>query len=82
MEKLSKNEQIDAFNDLVLCPISMDQVTRCLTIIGEKELTGVFHLSGKKDITYYDMDSWKHSRESIESFVSLPSSWMHWKDGV
>jgi len=55
IKALSQSKPINAFDDRMVCPITVHDVTRCLKVIGEKKLTGILHLSGEKDITYYEL---------------------------
>jgi len=51
---LKKQKNIQAFVDLYFCPITIEEVINSLTIIAEKQFSGVYQVSGESDISYYD----------------------------
>lgn len=55
VEKLEANHPIEAFEDMMLAPVSLRQVIDTLILIAEKKQSGVYQLSGAKDISYLTM---------------------------
>jgi len=52
---LQKNEPVEAFDDLVFAPLPLSNVLESLLELGEKKHAGIHHLSGPRDISYYDI---------------------------
>ena len=52
---LKKGECIEPFSDYYLSPISLNKVIDCLKKVGEQRLSGVIHLSGEEDVSYFDL---------------------------
>ena len=53
LKKLKKNKKIKAFSDLYFSPISFKDTALLSLKITKKKLSGIFHLSGKKDYNYF-----------------------------
>jgi dTDP-4-dehydrorhamnose reductase len=51
-ERLMQNSQCDLFNDLMMCPISMQYLCDSTIKIVDSQLDGIFHLSGAEDMSY------------------------------
>ena len=51
---LSKGEPISAFIDMTLSPISLNQVIKKIDLLVRKRASGIFQLSGRNDISYYE----------------------------
>jgi len=54
LQDLSRGAAIQASRDVMLAPVSMACVVRSLRQIGERRRSGTFHLSGDRDVSYYD----------------------------
>ena len=52
---LKKNKIINAYNDLYLSPVSLNDCVNILTEIGKNKISGIHHVSGDRDITYYEL---------------------------
>lgn len=52
IKDLSNGKVIKSFHDLVISPISLSYVISCLITIGDRRVSGVYHLSGVDDISY------------------------------
>lgn len=52
IQLLTQGLEIEPFNDLRLCPISIEIVVKLLKEIVERRIFGIIHISGEKDITY------------------------------
>ena len=39
----------------IISPISLNKVIDCLKKVGEQRLSGVIHLSGEEDVSYFDL---------------------------
>lgn len=72
IDRILQNQHIDAFNDMMLAPVSLRQVINVLVSIGEKKLTGCFHVSGSDDISYHDLA--KHITKRLDRPSSLVKS--------
>lgn len=55
MNAFELNLPVKAAIDLTFCPISLKYVIKALKIISSAMQGGIFHLSGEKDITYFDL---------------------------
>jgi dTDP-4-dehydrorhamnose reductase len=49
------NKPVCPFLDLIIAPISLQYVGKSLAFIGQKFLSGKFHFSGEKNISYVDL---------------------------
>ena len=54
LDKIKNNENFNAFNDLYFAPITFEKSSEAIIKIIEKGVSGIFHISGKKDISYSD----------------------------
>ena len=41
-----------AFSDLMMCPVSIDYITHGLLAVANAKVSGIFHLSGEKEMSY------------------------------
>lgn len=53
--RIRLNQEIEAFNDVYICPISIQYVVEGLRLIGDSCKNQIFHLSGNQEISYYDL---------------------------
>ena len=51
---LSNGQPVHAFSDMSLSPISIDEVVQKIDFLVKEKATGVFQLSGEKDISYFE----------------------------
>jgi dTDP-4-dehydrorhamnose reductase len=54
-ERLLAGEAVAAFDDLVITPVSLDNVLRALLDIGLAKKPGIYQISGPRDETYYTL---------------------------
>jgi dTDP-4-dehydrorhamnose reductase len=54
LKEWENNQVVTPFTDLIFSPISLGYVAKSLGILGETPLAGNFHLSGAKNISYFD----------------------------
>jgi len=54
LDKIKNNENFNAFNDLFFAPITFEKSSEAIIKIIKKAAPGIFHISGKKDISYSD----------------------------
>ena len=54
IKSLSKGETITAFDDLFFAPILFSHSAKAICDIIDRKISGIFHLSGKSDISYAD----------------------------
>ena len=52
LDRLKQGMHLTPFYDLSLSPISIQFVVYCLSVIADKQITGMIHLSGAEDVTY------------------------------
>ena len=64
IQRLQQDQPIDAYTDMMLAPVSLRQVINVLIKIGEKNLTGIYQVSGNQDISYYDLATFLAQRLS------------------
>lgn len=69
IQALQQGACITPFHDMSLCLIALRDVTYCLKEIAERTLLGIIHLSGEKDVTYYDLAM--HLAKSINADPTL-----------
>ncbi len=55
IDKLKQGKTIQAFNDMTLAPVPVDNVAAAVDALLENKLVGAFHLSGPQDATYLDV---------------------------
>ena len=76
--------EVTAFSDLVMAPIPVSLVVRVFRAVADKRATGVFQLSGDRDVAFSDVAAWLAHRigapaslvravPSAEAGVSLES---------
>lgn len=51
---LRRNESIKAFSDMTFAPVPLSFVTSVLQLIGFMRLSGTFHVSGDRDVSYLE----------------------------
>jgi dTDP-4-dehydrorhamnose reductase len=54
LARLQQQLSIEAFYDMTMAPIALNQVVNVLIKLGEKKIVGCYQLSGTMDISYYD----------------------------
>lgn len=54
-QKLMLNLPIEAFNDMMLAPVTLRQVIAVLLKIGQTKKEGYYHVSGIEDVSYFDL---------------------------
>lgn len=52
---LRQHQLIHAFHDMVLAPVSLNQVLDVMISIGHGKQAGCYHVSGAQDVSYYDI---------------------------
>lgn len=72
IERLTSLEPVEAFQDMMLAPVSLRQVVDVLLAIGQKKQSGCYHLSGEADISYFDLACYLAS--SLDCPLSLINS--------
>lgn len=73
---LQQNQSINAFHDMPLAPVSLSQVIETLILIGQKQQNGIYHISGKEDVSYFDLATYvvkqlKHSSHLVQSVSAI-----------
>lgn len=53
--QLQRGETLSAFTDMPLAPVSLRQVIELLEIIGRNKHTGIYHISGSEDMSYFEV---------------------------
>ena len=70
-ETLNKGETIEAFGDLVFAPLPLAAVMDGLTLLAQNCPLGIFQLSGKADISYYDIACALAEKERVKKTSAL-----------
>lgn len=52
LRRLEVGESCSAFDDLSMCPISIDYTSEALLAVARSGLSGIFHLSGEEEMSY------------------------------
>jgi dTDP-4-dehydrorhamnose reductase len=52
---LEKGEAVEAFSDLAFAPLPIDSVTEAMIELGKRKKSGIYQLSGKADVSYFDI---------------------------
>ena len=75
LNHLQNGDSFQAFNDLYLCPVSHGYVCKGLIHIANKGIPGIYHLSGERNLSYYDFAKLiaKRSGASTEGIISVES---------
>ena len=79
----SKAHKVDTFKDLIVAPITLGYVVKCLSTIVESKESGCYHLSGSENIDYFNLgkllakalgysSSLVNKTTSIEAGVAIP----------
>jgi dTDP-4-dehydrorhamnose reductase len=55
IQQLTSQQPVRAFKDMMLAPVSLRQVVDIIIKIGEKKQSGIYHVSGAEDVSYYDL---------------------------
>lgn len=55
IQQLTSDQPVRAFEDMMLAPVSLRQVVNILIKIGEKRQSGIYHVSGAEDVSYYQL---------------------------
>ncbi len=71
---LARGETINAFDDLVMAPIAMTKVVNGLATLGSKRASGIWHLCGRDDISYFDAAEHLASRLGARASLVRPTS--------
>jgi dTDP-4-dehydrorhamnose reductase len=75
IDRLIQRQTVDAFHDMMLAPVTLMQVIEVLTRLGQLKKSGCYHLSGAKDISYYDLAIYlAHCLKCPEQFVQSISA--------
>lgn len=68
IDRLLSHQAIEAFHDMVLAPVALKWVIDILTVIGQKQKTGYYQVSGRQDVSYYDLAN------HLVNYLERPSS--------
>ncbi len=71
---LHNNQIIEPFNDMLLCPVPINQAIELLAAIGVKQTAPIVHISGQEDITYSELAKKLAVRLGKEHLVQAKSS--------
>ena len=75
INKARSGEIIEAFNDLFLCPVSLEYILNSTVEICQNGLGGVIHLSGSKIMSYYDFAKFHQTNGLLNNanIIGIPS---------
>lgn len=68
----AEGKTIYAYDDKFLAPIPINEVYLKINILLENKKSGIFHLSGKDDISFYDFSVNLFKKENIPDFIIKP----------
>jgi len=54
MTELKCGNKIFAYSDLLISPISLPYVTKCIAAVIDKKIPGIFNLSNQSELSYFD----------------------------
>jgi len=70
--RLQTGRQIDAFNDRFFSPISLRHTVESLIKIGRSGRSGIYHVTGSRDLTYYDFAQFLAASLGVSSDLVNP----------
>ncbi|MBR9884854.1 MAG: sugar nucleotide-binding protein, partial [Oceanospirillales bacterium] len=56
--KVRAGERANLFRDLNLAPVALTDVVGCIRILLQQSATGIFHLSGSRNLSYAEAGAW------------------------
>ncbi|TAK76562.1 MAG: NAD-dependent epimerase/dehydratase family protein [Gammaproteobacteria bacterium] len=68
IHQLEQHQPIEAFQDMMLAPVTLKQVIDVLISVGQKKQGGYYHVSGAQDVSYYDVAAY------LVSYLNQPAS--------
>jgi dTDP-4-dehydrorhamnose reductase len=71
-KSLKNNEVINPFQDMKLSPLAMEFLLTSMETISKSKKSGVFHLSGNKDISYAEMAYFIAEKEGFSRDLIVP----------
>jgi dTDP-4-dehydrorhamnose reductase len=71
---LAQQRVVEPFSDLVMSPVPLTCVLSVLRLIGERRLSGVFQVSGERDISYADVAYLVAEHLGVDSGLIRPVS--------
>jgi dTDP-4-dehydrorhamnose reductase len=72
IDALRQRTSVEAFSDMTLAPLSLDDVANGVVgVLDDREGGGIYHLSGQSDISYFQVAGHLASR------LGVPSSFVH-----
>lgn len=74
IDTLAQGRPIETFNDMALAPVPIDLVTAAIDRLLENKLTGVFQLSGPRDVTYFEIGQYIARELGIDPALVKPAS--------
>lgn len=66
IRRLSVGDEVEAFDDLIMTPVSLEYVVESLTHIAQTIETGIFHLSSDAELSYFEMACGLATRLNVE----------------
>lgn len=73
LRKLRLGENVEAFSDLYLSPVSDAYVCRALLVIAQSRMAGIFHLSGVAELTYVQFAHLLAGRAGLDRGYVVPT---------
>ena len=74
IEKLSANAPIAAFHDMMLAPVPTSLVVQTINSLMASRITGIFQLSGERDVSYADVGRHLAERLSVDPALVVETS--------
>jgi dTDP-4-dehydrorhamnose reductase len=73
IERLRLGMQIEAFEHVLIAPISLQYLINALDVIGMTHATGIFHLSGGEELSFYEFAKRLTSEIGVDHRLVSPS---------
>jgi len=71
MAQLTAHQPIEAFYDMMLAPVTLQQVIEVLIQVGQQKKPGYYHISGAADVSYLELAQY------LASCLNRPQSLVH-----
>lgn len=73
-ERLGRGESVEAYHDMVMAPVPVDFVAEWLMRLGRQRASGVFHISGDRDVCYATAARWLAEALGVSPNLIRPRS--------
>ena len=74
MKKVKAEMGVEVFNNMFLSPISLSQVANFLVALTVNPIGGIYQLSGKQDVSYYEAAKFLIQKHGLNQKLLVPST--------